>query len=65
MSRFSACPNCDREASGGPFGGAYIQLHHCQNCGDWMCEGCRKGDACPNCGSEDIDCNEEDAYPSE
>ena len=54
MSKFSSCPNCGREASGGLLGGVYIMLHKCNAGGHHFCSECANGDRCPLCSSADV-----------
>jgi len=62
MSRFNKCPTCGHKASGGFFGGVYINLHRCRRKGHWFCERCKNGDLCPNCGAKEISWRAEQAY---
>ena len=59
MSKFSRCPTCGREASGGMFGGVYIPLNKCRDKGHVFCNECKNGDRCPVCMSGNIswDCD--------
>ena len=63
MSRYTRCPNCGNEASGG-FGGVYIRLHKCRDKNHVFCERCINGDRCPipGCGSSNISKNFDKAY---
>lgn len=53
MTKFNHCPNrnCGKRPDGGFFGGAYMTIYECRDCGFRYCYKC--GDQrCPECGSK-------------
>jgi len=54
LTTFIDCPNpdCRYKPSGGPFGGAWMHVYECRECGFQYCYRC--GDDCyPRCASKD------------
>ena len=52
MTKFNRCPNpyCNEKPKGGLFGGGFMKIYECKNCGTLYCYKC--GDTrCPECGS--------------
>jgi reverse gyrase len=62
MSKYTCCPKCGHEASGGLFGGVYIKLHKCRSGGHVFCNDCKDGDSCPKCGSDNVWWDHDEAY---
>lgn len=48
---FNKCPNCGAKPSGGLFGGAYMTIYECRECGTLYCYKCGS-ERCPECGSK-------------
>lgn len=52
MAKFHSCPNCSHKPKGGVFGGAYMNVLKCRDCGRLFCHECGgSSHKCPGCGS--------------
>lgn len=52
MTKFNRCPNCEKKPDGGLFGGAFMYIYECRECGTLYCYKCG-GKRCPDCGSKE------------